>query len=188
MTKKTARDAFLADCEPYFLDAVHTIVEFARRTQEIVGEAVDRHRGPLFQALGFPEDEVVRSDYSWPDKLQKTKPTDGLNLGTKLKVSDRLETAIYRYWEGEEKKTGICAWIWIKGRRDLEGFRKAIDSVPFPESDDVWDEDFESGGGYSVWRELKDSEIAQLASKLDEFIEYYIHLLTEIGGARKFLT
>jgi hypothetical protein len=186
MTKKTARDAFLADCEPYFLDAVHTIAEFARRTQEIVGEAVDRHRGPLCQALGFPEDEVVRSDYSWPDKLQKTKPTDELDLGTKLKVPDRLETAIYRYWWGEEKKTGICAWIRIKV--DIEGFRKAIGNVPFPESDDLWDEEFESGGVYYLWLVLKDSEITQLVSKLDEFIEYYIHLLTEIGGVRKFLT
>ena len=76
MAKKTAYDAFLAECEPYFLDGVHTIGQFAQRTQEIVREAVDRHWDSFVEALGFTEDEIALLDYWDPDRLQRAKPTD----------------------------------------------------------------------------------------------------------------
>ena len=112
--------ALLAECEPYFLDGVHTISRFAERTQEIVREAVDRQWDSLVEALDFTEDEIALLDYWDPVKLQRAKPTDGISVGVKLKVSDLFEAAIYRYWVVEEKATGIEVWTWIKGRARLD--------------------------------------------------------------------
>jgi hypothetical protein len=70
--------------------------QFARRTREVVREAVDRHGDALVGALGFTEDEITFLDYWDPDKLQRAKPTDGISVGVKLKVSDLFEVAIYR--------------------------------------------------------------------------------------------
>jgi hypothetical protein len=189
MKKRTTGDPLLAECEPYFLDGVHTIAEFARRTQDVVWEAVDRHWGPLLKALGFSEKEVARSDYCWPDKLQKATPTDAISLGARLKASDLLDMAIYRYWVVEEKQTGIEAHIWIKGREKLDRLGTAINDLPdpFPPPEDSWDSGPWSSGTYFIQRVLAKPEIAQLDSRLDELVSYFIHLLTKAGGARKFL-
>jgi hypothetical protein len=80
MAKKSANDALLAECEPYFPDGVRTIAQFARHTQETVRAAVDKLRDSLVKALGFPDD-IPLLDYWDPDKLQKVKPTDGIYIG-----------------------------------------------------------------------------------------------------------
>ena len=111
MANKVAHDVLLAECEPYFLDGVHTIVHVAQRTQELVREAVERHLGPLVKALGFSSDEISLSDYWNPDKLQRTKPIDAICIGVKLKVSDLFEGYIDRYWiyEKDEKLVTVQA-------------------------------------------------------------------------------
>jgi hypothetical protein len=98
MAKKTAYDAFLTECEPYFLDGAHTIAQFAQRTQAIVRKAVEHRWDSLVEALGFTENEATLVDYCDPDKLQKAKSTDGVSLGVKIKVSDLFEAGIYKYW------------------------------------------------------------------------------------------
>jgi hypothetical protein len=189
MAKKTAYDALLAECEPYFLDGVHTISRFAERTQEIVREAVDRQWDLLVEALGFTEDEIALLDYWDPVKLQRAKPTDGISVGVKLKVSDLFEAAIYRYWVVEEKATGIEVWTWIKGRARLDQLSKALDDADvFPEPDDPWDSSTSSTGTYYLTRELEESEIGDLDLRLDEFITYYIGLVTKAGGVKNFLS
>lgn len=190
MGKKTAYDAFLAECEPYFLDGVHTIAEFARRTQEIVREAVERRRVLLVEALSFTEGEIALLEYWYPDKLQRAKPTDDIWGGVKFKVTNVFEAAIYRYWVVEEKATGIEAWTWIKGRAKLDQLGKELDGsdYEFPEPSDSWDSSISGMGTYYITRKLKESEIGELDLRLDEFITYYIGLVAKVGGVKKFLS
>lgn len=150
---------------------------------------MDRHLDSLVEALGFTEDEIALLDYWDPDKLQKTKPTDGISIGVKFKVSDLFEAAIYRYWIVEEKATGIEAWTWIKGRARLDRLSKALDDADaFPEPNAPWDSSTSSTGTYFLTRELEGSEIADFDLQLDEFITYYINLATKAGGVKRFLS
>ena len=190
MAKKSADDALLAECEPYFPDGVRTIAQFARHTQEVVRAAVDKHWASLVEALGLPEDDITLLDYWCPDKLQKAKPTDEICIGVKLKVSDLFEAGIYRYWEVEdEKATGIDAYTWIKGRTKLDQLSKAIDDLPDapPEPEGSWEFFTGTNGTFFIRRVLGDADIGQLDLRLDELITYYIRLLTNIGGMQKYL-
>lgn len=186
MANRVAQDGFLADCEPYFLDGVHTIAQFAQRTQEIVREAVERHWSQLVNALGFSEDEVNLLDYYNPDKLQRVKPADVICLGVKLKVSNVFEAAIYRYWTIEEKHTGIEAYTWIKDRKKLDQLGKKMDDLPDapPGPEDAWDFD-QDNTGYYITRWLGKSEVGEIDARLDELISYYITLMTKAGGAKR---
>jgi hypothetical protein len=190
MAKKTAYDAFLAECEPFFLDGVHTIAQFAQRTQEIVRDAVDRRWASLVEALGFTKDETALLNYWEPDKLQRAEPTDGISVGVKFKVPNLFEAGIYRYWIVEEKATGIEAWTWIKRRTQLDRLSKELDDAEaaFPEPDDSWNSSTNSIGTYFITRKLEQSEISQLDVRLDEFLTYYIDLVTKVGGVKKFLS
>jgi hypothetical protein len=187
---KTTYDAFLAECEPYFLDGVHTVARFAQRTQEIVRDAVEGRWASLVRALGFTEDEIALLNYWEPDKLQRAEPTDNICIGMKFKVSNLFEARIYRYWIVEEKATGIEAYTWIKGRTQLDQLSKEMDDADaaFPEPEDSWDSSTSSIGTYFISRKLEQSEISQLDVRLDEFITYYIELVTKVGGAKKFLS
>jgi hypothetical protein len=188
MPKKTDNDTFLTECEPYFLDGVHTIGQFATRTQDIVRNAVERHRESLIRALGFADDEVAVLDYWWPDKLQKAKPTDYIWIGVKLKVSDAFQAAIYRFWVAEDKATGVEVWTWIKGRKMLDQLCNALeDGDAFPEVTDAWEAYTGNDGSYFINRTLDQSAVSELGLRLDEFITYYINLLRSVGGIKKFL-
>ncbi|MGA2186343.1 MAG: hypothetical protein ABSH47_25285 [Bryobacteraceae bacterium] len=188
MAKKTSTDALLADCEPYFLDGVQTIAEFVRRTHEILQMAVDRHWDPLVEGLGSPKDLLPR-DYSIPDKLQKAKPGEEIELGVCLKIPNVLEACFSRYWQPGERP-GIRACIYGLGGKKLGALGAAIDNdlkeYPWPEPEEAWDSEADSNG-YWFWRELSDSEVSQLDSLLDELITYFIDLLAKVGGVRKFL-
>ena len=151
---------------------------------------MDKHWNPLVEALEFPEEDITLLDYWNPDKFQKVKPTDGIRIGVRLKVSDLFEAGIYRYWEVEdEKATGIDSYTWIKGRTKLDQLSKAIDDLPDapPEPEDSWEFCNGTNGTYFISRVLGDADISQLDLRLDELITYYIRLLTNIGGVQKYL-
>jgi hypothetical protein len=190
MARRTTDDGLLVECEPYFLDGVHTIARFSQRTQEIVREAVNRHWDSLVEALGFAYDEVSLVDYCYPDKLQKAKPTDEVNLGVKIKFSDVFEAAIYRYWEVDEKSSGIAIWTWVNRRTTLDRLSTEIDNLPDepPGPADTWSFDTGSNGTYFIVRELGESEIGELNLRLDELVAYYIGLVTNVGGVQKFIS
>lgn len=190
MANRTAHDALLAECEPYFLDGVHTIAQFAQRTQELVREAVERQWDPLVQALGFSDDEIALVDYWYPDRLQRAKPTDNVCLGVKLKVSGVFQAVIYRYWVVDEKATGFEAYTWVKGRTRLDRLSKAIDDVPDepPGPADSWEFDTYDDGTYSISRDLGALELGELDLRLDEFIACYIRVMTKVGGVKRFLS
>jgi hypothetical protein len=187
MAKRTADDALLADCEPYFLDGVLTIARFAQRTQQLVRKTVDRHWDSLVEALGFQEDEISLLDYWDPDKFQKVLPNDGACIGVKFKVSNLVEGGFYRYWEVEEKSTGIEAYLWIKVRSKLDQLGKEIDGVPDepPGPRDSWDFYTSNIGTYFMRHELGESEIGELDLRLDELVAYYISVMTKVGGVKK---
>jgi hypothetical protein len=189
MAKSKAHDGFLVECEPYFLDGALTVAQFAQRTQEIVRHSVERQWESLIQALGFGQDEVALLDFWDPDKLQKAKPTDDLRLGVKLKVGNLLEAPIYRYWTVENRVTGIEAFTWIKSRTGLNQLSKKLDDLQdVPEPHDAWD--FYTGGTgvYFINRPLGKSELTAVGPRLDEFITYYIALMTKVGGVKHFLS
>jgi hypothetical protein len=187
MPNKTATDALLADCEPYFLDGVHTIAEIVRRTQEIVHDAVNRNWSLLVDGLGFPDGRIVCRDFCDPDKVQKVKPTEGISIGVSLKITDVVEAGFYRYWEPNERP-GVTAYIWIKGT-GINELSRALDNFPdaWPDPEDAWSSETKRNGAYNLLRELSDSEIIRPDSVLDELIIYFISLLTKVGGLEKFL-
>lgn len=187
--KENATDAFLADCEPYFIDGVYTIAQFAQRTQDMIRKVAERRWKPLVEALGFEEDQVSLLDYWYPDKLQKAKPTDEIDLGVKLKVSDVLEVGIYRYWRVEEKETGVEVYTWIKGRTKLDVLSKTVDDLPDepPGPESEWDFWTSNSGTYFVTRSLQRPDLTELSSRLDDLITYYIDLVAKVGGVKRFL-
>jgi hypothetical protein len=80
-------------------------------------------------------------------------------------------------------------WTWIKGRQRLDQLTKAIDDADaFPEPNDPWDSSTTSTGAYVLTRALEESEIGDLGLRLDEFITYYIGLVTKAGGVKNFLS
>lgn len=188
ITQSTTHDGFLAACEPYFLDGVHTVAQFAQRTQKAVRRAVELRKGPLVKALGLKADEVTLLDYWSPDKIQKAKPTEEIGLGVKLKVSDWFESAIYRYWKIQEKDTGIEAFTWLKPRTQLDEFVKKMDNLPDepPGREDAWEFWKSNIGTYFITRSLNESEVSELAARLDEMITYYLNLMVKIGGVKQF--
>jgi hypothetical protein len=190
MARKTANGKFLTECEPYFLDSVHTIAQFAQRTQEIVREAVEHRWDALVVALGFPGDKVSLVDYCYPDKLQKAKPTEEVNLGVKVKCSNVFEAGIYRYWDVGDRSTGIAIWMWVNRRTALDRLGKAIDNLPDepPGPPDSWSFLTHGNGTYFIVRELGEVEIGELDLRLDELIVYYIGLLTNVGGVKECLS
>ena len=110
-------------------------------------------------------------------------------MGVKFKVSNLFEVAIYRYWVVGEKATGVEAWTWISGRTRLDQLSKELDDADFfPEPDDPWDSSTSSTGAYFLTRELEESEVGDLDLRLDEFITYYIGLVTKVGGVKNFLS
>ncbi len=185
----TVREDFLADCEPYFLDAAHTIAQFAQRNQEIVRRAVEQRWNGLVSSLGFEKGEVDLLDYWVPDKLQKAKPMDEIGLGVKLKVADRFEGGIYRYRAVEERDTGVAAYTWIKGRSRLDQLSKQIDNLPDspPAPEDAWDFATSSYGSYFITRSLNEIELHDLDTRIEELIAYYSSLMTKLGGVKRFL-
>lgn len=190
MSKRTTQDALLAECEPYFLDGVRTIAQFAQRTQEIVRDAVERHWEPLVGALHFPEDRITLVDYWQPDKLQKAKSADdGVFIGVKLKVSDVFKAGVYRYWD-DDAATGIGVYTWIKGRAKLDQLGKEIDDLPDlpPPPTDSWIFDTWDSGTYYFHRNLAEFGVGELEVRLDELIAYYIGVITRIGGVKRFLS
>ena len=190
MTKTNKSDQLLDECEPYFLDGVHTIAQFSQRTQSVFRDAVERHRAALSVALGFSDNEISPLDYCEPDKLQKAKPTDGLCIGVKLKFANLFEAAIYRYWDVDPRTTGIAIWTWINRRPALDRLSREVDALPDdpPEPVDSWGFDFGKNGTYYIYREFAESDIGELDSRLDELITYYAVLLRKVGGVRRFFS
>jgi hypothetical protein len=188
MAKSKAYDGFLVECEPYFLDGALTVAQFAQRTQEIVRHSVERQLESLLRALGFGQDEVALLDYWEPDKLQKAKPSDDIRLGVKLKVASLLEAPIYRYWTVENRDTGIEAFTWIKSRTGLNQLSKGLADLPDVPDRDAWEFYTGSTGAYFITRPLKTSELSEFGQRLDEFVTYYIGLITKVGGVKQFLS
>jgi len=188
MAITTATDALLVACEPYFLDGVLTIAQFAQRTQALVRKAVERHRGPLVEALGFTDDEIAVEDYCYPNKLHKANPSDAVSLGVRLKVSNLFATGIYRYWKVEKKASGVEAYTWIKGRAKLDQLSTEIRQLPDmpPPPTDSCIDSFD--GICYITRELGASEIGEVDLRLDELITDYICLLKKVGGVKRFLS
>ena len=189
MARTNARDTLLAECEPYFLDGVHTIAQIAQRTQSIVRQAVERYWDKLAEAFRLPVDQIALVDYSEPDKLQKAKPTDGIYLGVKAKFSNVFEAAVYRYWEVAEKASGVGVFTWVKGRTKLDQLGTEIDDVPDEPAGpaDSWTFDTWDNGTYYFHRKLGEVEIGDFDVRLDELITYYIGVMTKVGGVKKFL-
>jgi len=188
MPKSTSPNSILIDCEPFFLDGAQVVAEFARRNQTLVRKAVELRLDPLAEALGFAKDDLVLLDYWEPNRFQKVNPTDGISMGVKLKVSDYFEAAVYRYWEVEEKETGIAVYTWIKGRAELDQFSKEIeDADAFPEPEDSWYSVRNSIGTYFICRILGTTEFAELDLRIEEVVSYYIRLLAKVRGVKRFL-
>ncbi len=189
MTANKAKDSLLTECEPYFLDAVHTIAQFSQKTQELVRAAVQRQRGPLVASLGFGDDAVNLTDWAYPDKLQRAAPTGTICLGVKLKVLDRFQAGFGRYWTVENRATGIQAYIWVKGRRQLSQLGDQIDELPDmpPGPEEPWSFGPDSDGSYFISKDLAGSDLDNIDAHLDELIAYYIVLLTKINGAKRFI-
>jgi hypothetical protein len=135
----------------------------------------------LEQQLG----QVALLDYWYPDRFQKASPTEEINVGVKLKVSDLFEAGIYRYWRNEERKTGIEACTWIR----LDHLRKEVDGFPDepPGPEDAWEFWFSSNGSYFITRSMREPELVELGFRLDELMMYYISLMTKVGGVKHFL-
>jgi hypothetical protein len=183
-----AEDQLLIDCEPYFLDGVITIAEIVRRTQRTVSDAVERHRSALVKAMGFLEDDISVVDYFSPDKLQKAIPEQSVFVGVKLKASAVAETALFRYWGSGTDGAGIGAYIWIKGRQNMDRLATAINDLPDePEPKQSWSYETGSDGSYWIFRVLGASEIPEINARLSELITFCIQWLTAVGGARHFL-
>lgn len=186
---RTAHDPLLVECEPYFLDGVHVIARFAQRTQELVREAVEQHWDALVEALGFSNDELTLVDYCYPDKLQKARPADELNLGVKIKLSNVFEAGIYRYWDVDDNSTGVAVWTWVNRRTTLDRLTKRINDLPDepPGLVDSWSFCSGDNGTYFIFRNLEKSEIGKLNVRFAELISYYISLMKKVGGVKTFL-
>src|SRR5450755_4187955 len=96
--------SLLRDGDPYFMDAVITIAEIARRNQAIVHRVADRRYDDLLEALRFSKKEVTFSDFSSPD-LQKAGPDMPVYVGVRLKVP-KFQMQIYRFCSAG-KQSGI---------------------------------------------------------------------------------
>ena len=190
MTRNGVNDSLLTECEPHFLDAVHTIAQFSQKAQELVRAAVKRQWEPLVASLGFDKDAVRVSDWASPDKLQRAAPTNDIYLGVKLKVSDQFEAGFYRYWTVENREVGIGTFIWIKGRQQLSLLCDRIDDVPDwpPGQPEVsWSYDINPLGSFCVYKDLTGSDLADLDPSLDDLIAYIILIMTKIKGAKRFV-
>jgi len=187
MPTTNTESSFLSDCEPYFLDGVHTIAEIVRRTQELIRSEVDRKSDVLLASLKLTAAEVSFRDYCTPDKLWKVKPPDEIQVGTCFGYRDVFEGGVFRYW-GPNEKPGIGAYLWLADRSQGTALGQTIEELPdpFPDPAEVWDSEI-AGCRYSFWREISNSEFTHLASLLDELIAYLSHLLNEVGGVRRFL-
>jgi hypothetical protein len=188
MSKVRANDPLLTECGPYFLQGLEVVAEFARRTRELVREAVEQQS--LTEAFGFGKNETDLTEYWYPDKLQKTKPGDEVLIGVKIKSGDAMQCAIYRYWEmGDDGLDhGLCSWLWIKNRAKLAHLAREMSGVfatlPDPARKCVQEEG--EDGSWYLWRKLDDSEI-QAPDILSEFVVHYKDLLAKLGGVKKFL-
>ena len=185
----TAYDNFLFECEPYFLDGALTVARFAQQTQEIIRHTVEGRWELIVEALGFTKNEVDLLDYWYPDKFQKAKPMDEIYVGVKLKLSDRFEGAIYRYWIVEQRETGFGVDTWIKGRTKQHQLSSKIDDLPDlpPGPEEAWNFYTSRYGTYFITRSLNDADFREPRLRLEELISYYITVMRKAGGVKHLL-
>jgi hypothetical protein len=181
-------DEYLAAYEADFLDTAVGAAEFGQRSLSLVRETIDGLWDALVRALALAEDELVFSDYWYPEKLWDANPDEAeINIGVRIDAQDLFDLAVYRYWTSEG--TGIQACIWMKERPMLDRLSQAIAarSDPAPEPPDAWEFFVQTDGTYYITRVVAEPEFGQIEDLLTEFVSYLIRVLTEIGGIPQFL-